>query len=148
MVARDTQPIVEPELPEPRYTFGGDDHVFVDLDQAMSFRVNFRLRALTHELGARQIPGVREIAPANSSYLVRVDPDRLDPRDLVRELRRLDEELGHGAPPAFRTRIIDMPTYYNDPWSRECLMQFRDRHQNPTGTDIEYVARVNEMSED
>jgi urea carboxylase len=147
-VQSEKQNILEPELPEPQYSFGGDDHVFVELDQAMSFRVNFRLRALTHELGARQIPGVVEIAPANASYLVRVDPDRLDPRDLVRELRRLDGELGHGPTPAFRTRIIDMPTYYNDPWSRECLMKFRDRHQNPTGTDIEYVARVNSMSED
>ena len=35
------------------------------------------------------IPGVEEICPSNASYMVRVDPDRLHPRDLVRELQRV-----------------------------------------------------------
>ena len=43
----------------------------------------------------------------------------------------------------FASRVIDVPAYYDDPWTREVLMKFRDRHQNPEGTDLEYVARIN-----
>ncbi|MGO4871829.1 MAG: 5-oxoprolinase subunit B family protein, partial [Roseiarcus sp.] len=32
---------------------------------------------------------------------------------------------------------------YNDPWTHEALMRFRERHQDPTGTDLEYAARIN-----
>ena len=125
-----------------RYSLGGDEFVFVELDEAMSFHANFRVLSITQELRRRDVAGIVEIAPGNASYLV-----RLDPRDLERELRRIDDELGHGEPPRFATRVVDVPAFYNDPWSYECLMAFRDRHQNPTGTDIEYVARINDMTE-
>lgn len=32
---------------------------------------------------------------------------------------------------------------YNDPWTHETLMRFRERHQDPDATDLEYAARVN-----
>ena len=38
------------------------------------------------------------------------------------------------------TRIIEIPVLYNDPWTRETLMRFRERHQDPKSTDIEYAA--------
>ena len=34
---------------------------------------------------------------------------------------------------------------YNDPWTRETLMRFRDRHQAPEMTDIEYTAKINHL---
>ena len=36
-----------------------------------------------------------------------------------------------------------MPVFYNDPWTHETLMRFRERHQDPNGTDLEYAARIN-----
>ena len=41
------------------------------------------------------------------------------------------------------TRIIEIPVYYNDPWTHETLMRFRERHQDPASTDLEYAARIN-----
>jgi hypothetical protein len=41
------------------------------------------------------------------------------------------------------TRIIEIPVFYNDPWTHETLMRFRERHQDPKSTDIEYTARIN-----
>ena len=32
---------------------------------------------------------------------------------------------------------------YDDPWTNETLMRFRDRHQEPDSTDLEYAARIN-----
>ena len=42
-----------------------------------------------------------------------------------------------------RRRIIEVPVYYQDPWTHETLMRFRERHQDPNGTDLEYAARIN-----
>jgi urea carboxylase len=45
-----------------------------------------------------------------------------------------------------KTRIIEIPVLYDDPWTRETLMRFRERHQDPTVTDIEYAARINHFA--
>ena len=42
-----------------------------------------------------------------------------------------------------QTRIVEIPVLYNDPWTNETQMRFRDRHQDPNSTDLEYAARVN-----
>ncbi|MFX7408728.1 carboxyltransferase domain-containing protein, partial [Acinetobacter baumannii] len=39
--------------------------------------------------------------------------------------------------------IVEVPVLYNDPWTHETLMRFRDRHQDPDSTDLEYAARIN-----
>ncbi|WP_263399566.1 carboxyltransferase domain-containing protein [Saccharopolyspora pogona] len=41
------------------------------------------------------------------------------------------------------TRVVDVPVLYDDPWTRETLLRFRDRHQDPDATDLEYAARIN-----
>src|SRR5690349_10428068 len=100
--------IVEPELPPARYTFGADEFVMVELDEAMSFRANFKALAITNELRSRRLDGVVEIAPANASYLVRFDPDTRDPRRLVEELREIEDGIGDEEA-TFPTRIVDVP---------------------------------------
>src|SRR3954447_5777688 len=117
----------------------------VEIDEAMSFRANFKALAITNELRSRHLEGVVEIAPANASYLVRFDPDAVDPRRLVEELREIETGLGDEEA-TFETRIVDVPALYDDPWTRVTLMRFRDRHQNPEGTDLEYVARINNFA--
>ncbi len=41
------------------------------------------------------------------------------------------------------TRIMEIPVFYNDPWTHETLMRFRERHQAPDSTDLQYAARLN-----
>jgi urea carboxylase len=129
-----------------RYSWGGDDAVFVELDEAMSLEANFRVMAITRKLRREQVAGVFDICPANASYQVRYDPDVVDPHALVDRLRRLDDEVGDAHDVALSTRIVEIPVFYQDPWTHETQMRFRDRHQNPNGTDIEFAARVNGLS--
>ena len=42
------------------------------------------------------------------------------------------EESAQKSDSVLKTRIIEIPVYYNDPWTRETLMRFRERHQDPT----------------
>jgi urea carboxylase len=135
---------IEPvELPELRYTLGGDEFVFVELDQEMSFQANFKAMATCTELRGRDLDGVTEVCPGNASYLVRLDPDALDPRDLIAELRRIDESVAHDSHYTFQTRVVDVPVLLEDPWTREAMERFADRRQDPTVTDAEFAAKLN-----
>lgn len=132
------------ELPEARYEFGGDEFVFVDIDEAMSLEANFKAMAITGALRDDGLEGVIDICPSNASYLIRVDPERLHPAELVEHLRSLERTVAPlAADKVLRTRVVDVPVLYDDPWTRETLMRFRDRHQDPSVTDLEYAARVN-----
>lgn len=131
-------------LPPARYEFGGDEFVFVEIDEKMSMEANFKAMMITRALREREVDGVIDICPSNASYMIRFDPDVLAPRDLTSLLTELEEKAGH-LPEDFvlETRVVDLPVLYNDPWTHEALMRFRDRHQDPQSTDLEYGARVN-----
>ncbi|CAB3767034.1 allophanate hydrolase [Burkholderia sp. MSh2] len=125
-----------------RYTFGGDEFVFVEISEAMSLDAFFKGTAITRELQRRAVPGVTEICPANASYQVRYDPDVIAPDALVALLKTIEADVGE-APLELDTRIVEIPVLYNDPWTHETLMRFRERHQDPSSTDLEYAARIN-----
>jgi urea carboxylase len=125
-----------------RYSFGGDEHVFVEIDEEMSLDAFFKSLSMTNAVRDSRIKGVTEICPANASLQIRFDPDVISPDDMLAELKRL-ESAADKADPMLKTRIIEIPVYYNDPWTHETLMRFRERHQEPTATDLEYAAKIN-----
>ncbi|WP_347354652.1 allophanate hydrolase subunit 1 [Intrasporangium sp.] len=125
-----------------RYTLGGDEHLFVELSESMSLRAFFRGILITQQLTDRHLDGVTEICPANASYQVRFDPDVIDVHRLQGILEEIDAGIGEGHG-ALSTRILEIPVLYDDPWTNETQMRFRDRHQDPNATDLEYAARVN-----
>ena len=128
-----------------RYTFGGDEFIFVEISEDMSLDAFFKGTAITRELQRRNVAGVTEICPANASYQVRYDPDVIAPETLLALLKEIDAEVGD-APLELETRIVEVPVLYNDPWTHETLMRFRERHQDPSSTDLEYAARINGLS--
>ncbi|MCR9136680.1 MAG: allophanate hydrolase subunit 1 [Alphaproteobacteria bacterium] len=125
-----------------RYTFGGDEHIFVEVDEEMSLEAFFKSLSITNAVKQADIKGVTEICPANASFQIKFDPDRIHPDDMMAELKRLEESAGL-AERVLNTRIVEIPVYYQDPWTHETLMRFRERHQDPDATDIEYAARIN-----
>ncbi len=125
-----------------RFTFGGDEHIFVEVDEAMSLEAFFTSLSMTNAVRAASIDGVTEICPANASFQIKFDPDLIHPQVLMDRLRLLEEEA-EKAEAKLDTRIIEVPVFYRDPWTHETLMRFRERHQDPDGTDLEYAARIN-----
>jgi urea carboxylase len=125
-----------------RYAFGGDEHIFVEVAEEMSLEAFFQSLAMTGAVRDSAIRGVTEICPANASFQIKFDPDVIAPDDLLCELQSLEhaaQDLGG----ELKTRIVEIPVFYGDPWTHETLMRFRERHQDPTGTDLDYAARVN-----
>ncbi|MDA3624657.1 carboxyltransferase domain-containing protein [Saccharopolyspora sp. WRP15-2] len=129
-----------------RYSWGGDEHIFVELAESMSLPASIRAMAITTSLRENRPDGILEICPANASYQVRFDPDVIDPRALLGHLQDLEREVGDAGDFSLSTRIVEIPVLYQDPWTTETLMRFRDRHQDPDATDIEYAARINGLS--
>ncbi|KAK43521.1 allophanate hydrolase [Caballeronia jiangsuensis] len=125
-----------------RYTFGGDEFVFVEISEEMSLEAFFKGASITRELKSRDVRGITEICPANASYQVRFNPDIIEPSAVVNLLQELEASLSNAAL-TIDTRVIEVPVYYNDPWTHETLMRFRERHQDPKSTDLEYAARIN-----
>jgi len=127
---------------EIRYSFGGDEHIFAEIDEEMSLEAFFKGMAVCTALEKRRIPGISEVCPSNASYLVRFDPDVIPADKMLSTLKEIEAQIG-SADLELPTRIIEIPVLYNDPWTRETLMRFRERHQDPKSTDIEYAARIN-----
>jgi allophanate hydrolase subunit 1 len=125
-----------------RYTFGGDEHIYVEIDEEMSLDAFFKSLSMSNAVREAEIEGITEICPANASFQVKFNPDVIHPDDLLERIKTLEEKAIQ-AEKRLNTRIIEIPVYYQDPWTHETLMRFRERHQDPTGSDLEYAARIN-----
>lgn len=125
-----------------QFSFGGDEHLLCQCSAEMSMSAFFKSLAATRAIRESEITGVLEVCGGNTSYLVRFDPDLIHPDDLRREIEAIDS-AAERSEPVLNTRIIDVPVYYQDPWTHETMMAFRERHQEPDSTDLEYAAKIN-----
>jgi urea carboxylase len=125
-----------------RYSFGGDEHLFVECSDEMSMEAFFKSLSMTNAIRDSAIRGVTEICPANASFQIKFDPDVIHPDDILKEVQAIEGAAGSAAP-LIKTRIVEIPVYYADPWTHETLMRFRERHQDPSGSDLDYAARIN-----
>lgn len=125
-----------------RYTHGGDEHIYVEMDEEMSLDAFFKSLYMSTAVREADIDGVTEICPANASFQVKFNPDIIHPDTMLKKLKEL-EHTGEEAEKRLETRIIEIPVFYQDPWTHETLMRFRERHQEPDGTDLDYAAKIN-----
>lgn len=125
-----------------RYSFGGDEHVYVEIDEEMSLDAFFKSMAMSNAVRDANIDGITEICPANASFQVKFNPDIIAPDDIMQRIKSL-EAAADKAEKKMTTRIVEIPVFYQDPWTHETLMRFRERHQEPSGSDLDYAAKVN-----
>lgn len=127
---------------ETRYEYGGDEFIFVQLSEEMSLEANFKGIAITRKLKEKELDGIWDICPSNASYMVRFNPDILHAEELVKELQDIEKSV-KDLDITISCRLVDVPVLFEDPWTHEAVMRFRDRHQDPHSTDLEYSARIN-----
>lgn len=135
-------------LPGARYTWGGDEFLFVEVSEAMSLPANFKVMSIAGRLSDAGLPGIVDICPANASLLVRFDPDVLPPEQLETAVRDIERDLTSHQERALDTRIVEVPVWYEDPFTAEVAQRFREGfHQEPEGSDIDYAAKVNHLKD-
>ncbi len=132
-------------LPEKaRYTWGGDEFLVVEIAPDMSLEANFVANSIATGLEQRELPGIVDICPANASLLVRFNPDVLAHTELECVVRELETGVRQLVGGELRTRIVEVPVWYNDPYTNETAGRFREGfHQDPSGSDLDYAAKVN-----
>lgn len=131
-----------------RYTWGGDEFLLIEISPDMSLEANFVATAMAHGLEEAALNGIVDICPANASLLIRFNPDELASADLEAKARELETEVRRAAVQALETRIIEVPVWYDDPYTREVAARFREGyHQNPNGSDLDYAAEVNGLAD-
>ncbi|QOT19855.1 allophanate hydrolase subunit 1 [Paenarthrobacter sp. YJN-5] len=130
-----------------RYAWGGDEFLFVEMDESMSLGAFQRVSSLANAVEVSHIEGVTDICQTNTSMLLRYNPDLIAPLQLKRRVQDLEEALNNGSRSVTaQTRILELPVWYNDPITQEVMERFRPNHQAPDKTDLEYVAEENNLS--
>lgn len=133
---------------EARYTWGGDEFLFVEIAEGMSLEANFVSNSIANALEAKALDGIVDICPANASLLIRFNPDLLASSDLERTVRALEQEVRAATSQVLETRIVEIPVWYNDPYTNETGARFREGyHQRPDGNDLDYAAEVNGLAD-
>lgn len=135
-------------LPEhARYSWGGDEFLLVEIAPDMSLEANFVANSIAVGLEERALAGIVDICPANASLLIRFDPDELEHTVLRSVVEELESSVRHATVQQLETRIIEVPVWYNDPYTTETGARFREGyHQQPSGTDLDYAAAVNGLA--
>ncbi|MEY8576737.1 allophanate hydrolase subunit 1 [Corynebacteriaceae bacterium 6-324] len=129
-----------------RYSFGGDEFLFVEFDAEMNLDAHFRSTLVARSLHENRVDGVTEICPANASLLIRFNPDVLEPEALKQQVQDIEDTVIQDSGVSIETRIIEVPVWYDDPVTAEVGTRFREGfHQDPNSTDLEYAARVNDL---
>jgi urea carboxylase len=135
-----------PSVPETaRYTWGGDEFLFAEIAEEMSLAANFKANAMATLLGEEDLDGVTDICPANASLLIRFDPDVVLPAELEAAVRKLEDRVVHASSRVLETRIIEVPVWYDDPYTNETGARFRKGHQRPEGNDLDFAAEENNL---
>jgi urea carboxylase len=130
-----------------RYAWGGDEFLFLEMDESMSLGAFQRVSALARAVNADKIDGVTDICQTNTSMLLRYDPDVISPHALKSRVQGLEDAVNRGTMPASPvTRILELPVWYNDPVTHEVMQGFRQNHQTPDKSDLEYTAEINNLS--
>ena len=129
------------ELDLPRYSFAGDEYIFVEMGLDMDLEVNFKIQATCKRILEEGIPGVIEVYPGNITYLVHYSPEEITPEKLLEKIKKIDKKSSEFF--GFSSRLIEIPVLYNDPWTIECSKEFASGHQDQSITNLEYVAKIN-----
>ncbi|MEV8339163.1 carboxyltransferase domain-containing protein [Leucobacter sp. NPDC077196] len=130
-----------------RYSWGGDEFLLVEIAPDMSLEANFVANAMAAGLEEQELDGIVDICPANASLLIRFNPDELRHSDLERAVQALEAEVKQATVQELETRIIEVPVWYDDPFTSETETRFREGyHQRPEGSDLDYSAEVNGLA--
>ena len=133
---------------EARYTWGGDEFLFVEIAEGMSLEANFVSNSIANALESKGLAGIVDICPANASLLIRFNPDLLASGELESTVRALEQEVRGATSQVLETRIVEIPVWYNDPYTNETGARFREGyHQRPDGNDLDYAAEVNGLAD-
>ncbi|MBW3098030.1 5-oxoprolinase subunit B family protein [Pseudohoeflea coraliihabitans] len=130
----------------PRFLPGGDRFMEVELGDGMDFVLNFRVHSLASAIREEKIKGVIELVPELASMMVSYDPAQISYDDLSKEITRLHEAAGQGEIADLPSRLFSIPVLYFDPWTDECIEDYRAKVAAKT-PDPDLICELNNVAD-
>ncbi|MGE4616854.1 MAG: allophanate hydrolase subunit 1 [Gammaproteobacteria bacterium] len=131
----------------PTFSPGGDRYMLIEFGDEMNLDLNFLGQGLAEALDGGTIPGVIETAPCFATTLIHYEPEIIAYVDLKQEVSRLIDSLGPNEDIEMDSRLFYFQTLYLDPWSRECINDYREKINPDKEQDPEFIARVNGLED-
>ena len=131
----------------PTFSPGGDRYMLIEFGDEMNLDLNFLGQGLAEALDGGTIPGVIETAPCFATTLIHYEPEIIAYVDLKQEVSRLIDSLGPSEDIEMDSRLFYFQTLYLDPWSRECINDYREKINPDKEQDPEFIARVNGLED-
>ncbi len=132
---------------EPKFLPGGDRYITVEFGNEMNLELNFMAQGLARALKDSDINGLVESAPCFASLLVHYEPRLISLKDMIQELIKLCKSLGSIDGIELNSRLFTFETLYLDPWTKECIDDYRDKLDPNKEYDPDFVARLNNLKD-
>lgn len=133
--------------PDTTYRYVGDRYLLVEYG-GMEVNLFYNLRAigLSQQLVGQK--GIIESVPAFRSLLVHFEPSIISLKDVLLELKSLEQNLTNIEELNIPSRSVELPISFKDQWTSEFIGRYNKniRSDAPNiinGNNIEYVAKYN-----
>jgi len=126
---------------------GGDRYIRVEFGNEMNLELNFMAQGLASALAESGTKGLVETAPCFATLLVHYEPREISYDDMVMELKSLIASLGSSDEIEIDSRLFTFETLYLDPWTKECIDDYREKLNPDKEYDPDFVARLNGLED-
>lgn len=124
---------------KPIFHIGGDSFVIVELGDDGSLALNLYILTYEKMIWEAKIPGLIDTTALRSTVMVHYDPLVIQGNRMIEYLRDLiSGEIK--VPGKIPSKIIYLPVYFNDPWTRECAIA------HGVAPNVEILADENNIS--
>ena len=124
---------------ETKLSFCGDEYIYGEISRDMTIESTLKALSIANELKERNIPGILEIYPNNTSYLIRYNPEVIQPQDLKSYLSSIDQMKNKRESLNISARIIEIPILYNDETTVAVAHKYAHLHDNDISSNFDYV---------
>jgi KipI family sensor histidine kinase inhibitor len=131
----------------PKFFPAGDRYIEVELGDEMSFELNFLVHSLCAAIRAAGIEGVVELIPEMASLQVSYDPDRIAYDDVLAEVTKLHAVAGQTGDSELDSRLFYVPILYFDPWTEECVNDYRAKVAERKVLDPDLICQLNGLDD-
>lgn len=116
----------------------GDLALGVEVGDELSLEQSFLVLALQASLLSDRPAGMTELVPTHRTLAVFYDPLVISFQTLSAIIREHEDALE--TPRELPSRLVEIPIWYGDPWSRECAAQYGVQE------NLSYLAEINDTT--
>lgn len=131
----------------PKFSPGGDRYMLIEFGDEMNLDLNFMGQGLASALADGAVDGVVETMPCFATTLIHYEPDVIGYADLESEVARVLDSMGPSDDIVMNSRLFYFPTLYLDPWSKECIDDYRAKINPDKEQDPEFITRLNGLDD-